>query len=140
MPQHANLSDIATLKNDAYHAQTDENWDLAEQLWIRVLAAASGQDADAVRALQRIAVKRHTEVSPPQAERFQSTEASANSTAELKEDTSEKSTPPQILRTAGQSSYPPRPQSTVKAIRRRSVPSKEFEDLVIFTEASREQA
>jgi uncharacterized caspase-like protein len=64
IPQHASLADIATLKNDAYHAQTDENWDLAEQLWIRVLAAASGQDADAIGALQRIAVKRHTEAIP----------------------------------------------------------------------------
>lgn len=66
MPQHASLADIATLKNDAYRAQTDENWNLAEQLWIRVLAAASGQDADAIGALQRIAVKRNTKsVSTP---------------------------------------------------------------------------
>ena len=68
MPQHASLQDIATLKIDAYNAQTDENWDLAERLWIRVLAAASGQDADAVRALQRIAIKRHTTTSTVQPE------------------------------------------------------------------------
>ncbi|MBD1866176.1 caspase family protein [Cyanobacteria bacterium FACHB-471] len=85
MPQHASLADIATLKNDAYHAQTDENWDLAEQLWIRVLAAASGQDADAVKALQRIAVKRHTKSTPdpsdePNRQATQESQPSTNST------------------------------------------------------------
>ena len=70
MPQHANLADIATVKIDAYSAQTDEDWDLAERLWIRVLAAASGQDADAVRALQKIAIKRHTETFPLQLEQY----------------------------------------------------------------------
>ncbi|KAM3097397.1 caspase domain-containing protein [Phormidesmis sp. 146-12] len=54
IPKHADFSDIATLKNDAYQAEVSQNVALAEQLWIRVLAAASGQDMDAVRALQRI--------------------------------------------------------------------------------------
>ncbi|MBG1262578.1 SUMF1/EgtB/PvdO family nonheme iron enzyme [Nostoc commune] len=54
VPRYATLADIATLKNDAYQAEADRNLDLAEQLWIRVLAAASGQDMDAVRSLQRI--------------------------------------------------------------------------------------
>ncbi len=53
-PRYATLADIATLKNDAYGAETEGNFDLAEQLWIRVLAAASGRDMDAVRALQRV--------------------------------------------------------------------------------------
>jgi uncharacterized caspase-like protein len=53
---HATSSDIATLKNDAYRAaQIEGNLELSEQLWIRVLAAASGQDMEAVKALQRIA-------------------------------------------------------------------------------------
>ena len=43
VPRYATLADIATLKNDAYHAEVNRNLDLAEQLWIRVLAAASGQ-------------------------------------------------------------------------------------------------
>ncbi|MGJ5673599.1 MAG: caspase family protein [Nostochopsis sp.] len=54
IPRYATLPEIATLKNDAYRAETERNLDLAEQLWIRVLAAASGQDIEAVRGLQRI--------------------------------------------------------------------------------------
>ena len=54
VPRYATLNDIATLKNDAYQAEVNRNLDLAEQLWIRVLAAASGQNMDAVRSLQRI--------------------------------------------------------------------------------------
>ncbi|MEH2204827.1 MAG: SUMF1/EgtB/PvdO family nonheme iron enzyme [Nostoc sp.] len=54
VPRYATLADIATLKNDAYQAEVNRNLDLAEQLWIRVLAAASGRDMDAIRAIQRI--------------------------------------------------------------------------------------
>ncbi|MEH2452410.1 SUMF1/EgtB/PvdO family nonheme iron enzyme [Nostoc sp.] len=53
--RYATLADIATLKNDAYQAEVNRNLDLAEQLWIRVLAAASGQDMDAIEAIKRIA-------------------------------------------------------------------------------------
>jgi hypothetical protein len=42
------------LKNDAYQAEVEEELELAEQLWIRVLAAASGNDMQAIRSLQRI--------------------------------------------------------------------------------------
>ena len=55
VPQYATSADIAILKNDAYRAQTQRNLDLAQQLWIRVLAAASGPDMEAVKALQTIA-------------------------------------------------------------------------------------
>ena len=58
VPQYASLADIATLKIDAYGAEVEGNLSLAEQLWIRVLVAASGQDIQAVRALQRIALSR----------------------------------------------------------------------------------
>ena len=54
VPGYATLADIATLKNDAYQAEVEEKLELAEQLWIRVLAAASGNDMQAIRALQRI--------------------------------------------------------------------------------------
>ncbi|MBD2508018.1 SUMF1/EgtB/PvdO family nonheme iron enzyme [Nostoc muscorum FACHB-395] len=54
VPRYATLADIATLKIDAYQAEVNRNLDLAEQLWIRVLAAASGQDMDAIKAIQRI--------------------------------------------------------------------------------------
>jgi uncharacterized caspase-like protein/ABC-type phosphate transport system substrate-binding protein len=60
MPKFANLNDIATLKNDAYRAQMKLNWDLAQRLWIRVNAAASGQDMDSIVALQNLGIQRHT--------------------------------------------------------------------------------
>ncbi|AUT00516.1 peptidase C14 [Nostoc sp. CENA543] len=58
VPRHATLADIATLKNDAYRAQFKKDFDLAKQLWIRVLAAASGQDLEAIEALEQIALLR----------------------------------------------------------------------------------
>ncbi|WP_445626734.1 SUMF1/EgtB/PvdO family nonheme iron enzyme [Nostoc sp. DSM 114167] len=64
VPRYATLADIATLKNDAYQAEVNRNLDLAEQLWIRVLAAASGQDMEAVRGLQRIAQLRNSSAIP----------------------------------------------------------------------------
>ncbi|MEH2124725.1 MAG: SUMF1/EgtB/PvdO family nonheme iron enzyme [Nostoc sp.] len=64
VPRYASLADIATLKNDAYQAEVNRNLDLAEQLWIRVLAAASGQDMDAVRSLQRIERLRNSSAIP----------------------------------------------------------------------------
>jgi uncharacterized caspase-like protein len=54
VPRYATLADIAMLKNDAYRALVEEDIELAEQLWIRVLAAAAGRDMEAVRALQKI--------------------------------------------------------------------------------------
>ncbi|OYD86654.1 peptidase C14 [Nostoc sp. 'Peltigera membranacea cyanobiont' 213] len=62
--RYATLADIATLKNDAYQAEVNRNLDLAEQLWIRVLAAASGQDMEAVRSLQRIERLRNSSAIP----------------------------------------------------------------------------
>ncbi|MGV0107412.1 Peptidase C14 [Nostoc sp. DSM 114160] len=64
VPRYATLADIATLKNDAYQAEVNRNLDLAEQLWIRVLAAASGQDMEAVRSLQRIERLRNSSAIP----------------------------------------------------------------------------
>ncbi|MEH2407485.1 SUMF1/EgtB/PvdO family nonheme iron enzyme [Nostoc sp.] len=55
VPRYATLADIATLKIDAYRAQVKGDLDLAKQLWIRVLAAASGQDLEAIEALEDIA-------------------------------------------------------------------------------------
>ena len=54
VPKYATLADIATLKIDAYQAEVNRNLDLAEQLWVRVLAGASGRDTDAIKAIQRI--------------------------------------------------------------------------------------
>jgi formylglycine-generating enzyme required for sulfatase activity len=58
VPKYATLSDISTLKNDAFEAEVEQNIDLAEQLWIRVLVASSGTDTKAIQAIQRIAIKR----------------------------------------------------------------------------------
>ncbi len=68
VPRYATLADSAILKNDAYRALVEENIELAEQLWIRVLAAAFGRDIEAVRALQkieRLRVGRSQAPSPP---------------------------------------------------------------------------
>jgi uncharacterized caspase-like protein len=58
VPRYATLAEIATLKNDAYRAQMKKDFDLAKQLWIRVLAAASGSDIEAIEALEEIARSR----------------------------------------------------------------------------------
>ncbi|XGV96223.1 MAG: GUN4 domain-containing protein [Leptolyngbya sp. BL-A-14] len=52
--QHVTPADIATLKNDAYRAERNQDWDLAQRLWLRVDATASGQDVEAIEALQTI--------------------------------------------------------------------------------------
>jgi len=54
LPQYATLADIAALKIDAFQAEAEKNFELAEQLWIRVLAAASGKDMYAIEAIKRI--------------------------------------------------------------------------------------
>ena len=55
-PQYATLNDVATMKNDAFSAEIHKDLDLAEQLWIRVLAASPGCDMDAIKALKRIGI------------------------------------------------------------------------------------
>ena len=55
-PQYATKADVAPMKFDASIAELHQDFDLAEQLWIRVLAASPGGDMDAVKGLQRIAV------------------------------------------------------------------------------------
>jgi uncharacterized caspase-like protein/predicted GTPase len=54
--RYATLAEIAVLKNDAYQAEVYQDYALARQLWIRVLAAAAGSDMDAINAIQRIAI------------------------------------------------------------------------------------
>ena len=60
LPDRANLQDVQRLKNDAKDAELELEFDLADQLWTRVLVASPG-DREAIRAFQRIAVKRLTE-------------------------------------------------------------------------------
>ncbi len=54
LENQANLSDITTLKNDAYQAEVEKNIELAKQLWIRVNIAASGSDMQAIDAIGRL--------------------------------------------------------------------------------------
>jgi len=54
LPRKANLSDVITLKNDALHAEVRQDFKLAKQLWIRVLASSSA-DADAIEGIERLA-------------------------------------------------------------------------------------
>ncbi|MEM1171767.1 MAG: GUN4 domain-containing protein [Cyanobacteria bacterium P01_H01_bin.35] len=62
MPKYATKSDVSTLKNYAYKAQTNRNFEQAERLWIRVLE--TGVDMDAVQALQQIAIEKVGHSSP----------------------------------------------------------------------------
>jgi uncharacterized caspase-like protein len=64
MPKYAKPTDIDKLKNDAYRAQVNRDWDLAKRLWIRVNAAASGLDIDAVKAIERIVQEQWKESHP----------------------------------------------------------------------------
>ncbi|PSB51751.1 hypothetical protein C7B67_09665 [filamentous cyanobacterium Phorm 6] len=57
-PQYASLQDVSILKNDALQAEVIKDYDLAKQLWIRVLAASTTVDIDAIKGIERIAVSR----------------------------------------------------------------------------------
>ena len=76
VPEYATLSDVATLKLDAYRAAEEGDRELARRLWIRVLGA-SPADLDAVNAIERLAVA--TELPRRQRSRRQSKLAKANS-------------------------------------------------------------
>ena len=54
LPDYATLTDIATLKNDAFQAEAERDWELAKQLWLRVNMAARGSDLQAIQAFERI--------------------------------------------------------------------------------------
>ncbi|NEP57938.1 MAG: SUMF1/EgtB/PvdO family nonheme iron enzyme [Symploca sp. SIO2G7] len=54
VPQYATLRDIDTLKLDAYRAESQDNLELAKQLWIRVNAATTDSDPDVIKAFLRI--------------------------------------------------------------------------------------
>lgn len=64
LPGQATLQDVLAMKNDALEAEAENDLDGAEHLWTRVLAASSQADIQAIRGLQRIAVKRAMGQSP----------------------------------------------------------------------------
>ncbi|KAI9130443.1 SUMF1/EgtB/PvdO family nonheme iron enzyme [Acaryochloris sp. CCMEE 5410] len=63
LPRQATLQDVAAMKIDALEAEAENDLDGAEHLWTRVLAA-SPADMQAIKGLQRIAVKQATSQSP----------------------------------------------------------------------------
>jgi formylglycine-generating enzyme required for sulfatase activity len=54
LPDYATLNDINQLKLDAREAEDEKDWELAEQLWMRVNVAARGSDTDVKKAWIRI--------------------------------------------------------------------------------------
>jgi uncharacterized caspase-like protein len=65
MARHASSGDIKTLKNDAYHAQISQDWNLAKQLWIRVNAITLGLDVEAIEALTNPSLQCYVETAQP---------------------------------------------------------------------------
>jgi formylglycine-generating enzyme required for sulfatase activity/uncharacterized caspase-like protein len=61
LEQSATLKDVESLKLQASLSENSGNFELAEQIWIRVLGV-SRADLDAISALQRIAIKKHTPI------------------------------------------------------------------------------
>jgi len=55
--RYVTLAELAVLKTDACLAEIHQDYALAEQLWLRVLAAATGSDMDAINAIRRIALR-----------------------------------------------------------------------------------
>ncbi|AFZ27567.1 hypothetical protein Cylst_5558 [Cylindrospermum stagnale PCC 7417] len=68
LPQHATLTDILQLKNDAFQAESQGNWELAKQLWMRVNVAARGSDWQVIEAFSRISQRQGISSSFPQPE------------------------------------------------------------------------
>ena len=91
LPQRATLQDVLTLKNDALEAEAEAAFDLAEQLWIRVLAASSA-DRQAIKALQRIALQRASQPPSPGSGNTTTVATSRSATASVQQDT-EQATP-----------------------------------------------
>jgi uncharacterized caspase-like protein len=54
LPHKASLTDVMTLKNDAFQSEIRQEFQLAKQLWLRVLAA-SPVDRDAIEGIERLA-------------------------------------------------------------------------------------
>jgi uncharacterized caspase-like protein len=58
LPKFVNLTDIALLREDAFHAEIEQDFALAFQLWMRVNVASGGTDMKAINALIRVGNKR----------------------------------------------------------------------------------
>ena len=58
LPQFATDRDIAMLRSEAQEAELEEDFDLGEQLLIRVIAATGGRDLKAIQAYSRVQRKK----------------------------------------------------------------------------------
>lgn len=58
LPQFATDRDITMLRSEAQEAELEENLDLAEQLFIRVIAATGGRDLKALQSYSRVQKKK----------------------------------------------------------------------------------
>jgi uncharacterized caspase-like protein len=63
--QYATLQDVSQMKVDAYYAEVNKDFELADQLWIRVSAASPG-DMDAINGIKRIVLSRRENEKPSQ--------------------------------------------------------------------------
>ena len=64
LEQSATLKDVESLKLQASLSENSGNFELAEQIWIRVLGVSSA-DLDAISAIQRIAIKKNNSTPLP---------------------------------------------------------------------------
>jgi hypothetical protein len=63
LPEFATDKDIDSLRSEAQGAELDEMLVIAEQLWIRVIAATQGQDLRALQAYARVWGKKNNQLS-----------------------------------------------------------------------------
>ena len=87
LPQFATEKDIAMLRSEAQEAELEEDFDLAEQLLIRVIAATGGRDLKAIQAYSRVQRKkegRSNSDRQPKAEPIASTTARSAQTQPTK--------------------------------------------------------
>lgn len=64
LPEFATDQDVALLRSEAQDAELEETLEIAEQLWIRVIAATRGQDLRALQAYARVWGKKNNQRSP----------------------------------------------------------------------------
>ena len=96
LPRSANINDITPLKNAALNAEVNYDFELAEKLWIRVLAV-DGTDNDALSGIKRIAVRLPRDQQPEseigQNRNKDSEETQSKSTVNTSGDTTQSSEP-----------------------------------------------
>jgi hypothetical protein len=97
LPKQATLQDIVTLKLDAQEAELKKDNNLAEQLWIRILAL-SPSDPQVLEALRRIWEQSRTTVSrqSPQVTEDDGSKRSNNTTAPRKAETFQQQRQPTV--------------------------------------------